>query len=152
MEKHSLIRTIYLYLFALLGLVLLTIGAVGFINMGLKAFVFTKAEDEEFINYNMPPYKPEFVERNQATLEKAALNKESVSIKLTADEVSLFNSAVQDWNNWKEKASKVDVKLSRRHRDAAINLALILAGLPLYLYHWQVIRRETKERKIEAVG
>lgn len=151
MEKHSLIRTIYLYLFALLGLVLLTIGTVGFIDMGLKAFVFTKAEDEEFINYSMPPYKPEFVDRNQTALEKAAAGKESVSIKLMPEEVSLLNSATQEWKNWEEKRSKVDVKLSRRHRDASNNLALILVGLPLYLYHWRVIKKETKDRKIEVV-
>ena len=37
---YPLIRTIYLYLFALLGLALLTIGGVRFVDMGLKAFVF----------------------------------------------------------------------------------------------------------------
>ena len=43
-KHHSLVRTIYLYLFALVGLALLTIGAVRFVAMGLKAFVFTKAD------------------------------------------------------------------------------------------------------------
>ena len=49
MEKkthYPLIRTIYLYLFALLGLVLLTIGSIRFVDMALRAFVFTKADQE----------------------------------------------------------------------------------------------------------
>ncbi|MEK7511939.1 MAG: hypothetical protein AAB575_02890 [Patescibacteria group bacterium] len=144
MEKHSLIRSIYLYLFALLGLVLLTIGTVRFLDMGLKAFVFTKADDEEFINYSMPPYKQDFVERNAATLEKAASNKESVSVKLTSDEVLILNSSISEWKNWEEKRSKIDVKVSRRQRDASINLALMVVGLPLYLYHWFTIKKDTK--------
>jgi len=147
MEKHSLIRTIYLYLFTLLGLVLLTIGTVRFLDMGLKAFVFTKADDEEFINYSIPPYKQDFVSRNEATLEKAASTKESVSVKLTADEVLILNSSISEWKNWEEKRSKVDVKVSRRQRDASINLALMVVGLPLYLYHWLTIRKETKSRE-----
>jgi len=43
----NIIRTIYLYIFALLGLVLVIIGGVRFVDMGLKAFVFTKAEEED---------------------------------------------------------------------------------------------------------
>ena len=133
-----------MYLFALLGLVLLTIGTVRFLDMGLKAFVFTKADDEEFINYSMPPYKHDFVERNAAIFEKAVSNKESVSVKLTAEEVSVLNSSISEWKNWEEKRSKVDVKVSRRQRDASINLALMVVGLPLYLYHWFTIKKDTK--------
>ena len=51
MKEHTLVRTIYLYIFALLGLVLLIIGSVNFLNMGLKAFVFTQADEESRIFY-----------------------------------------------------------------------------------------------------
>lgn len=103
MGKHSLIRTIYLYLFACLGLVLLTIGGVRFLDMGLKAFVFTKAEQEQ--RYDVKP---------------------SLSVE--------------------PEVSYVTVK---RHRDASLNLSLILIGLPLYLYHWRIIKKETKNREKE---
>jgi len=55
MKKHSLVRTIYLYIFALLGLVLLIIGGVNFLNMGLKAFIFTQAEEEQRLLYKEMP-------------------------------------------------------------------------------------------------
>ena len=54
MGKHSIIRTTYLYLFTCLGLVLLTIGGVRFLDMGLKVFVFTKAEQEQRYDINPP--------------------------------------------------------------------------------------------------
>jgi len=102
-----MIRTIYLYVFACLGLVLLTIGLIGFLNMGLKAFVFTKAEDEQKM-YRVQP------------LVKELDGEETTEIV------------------------EVDYVASRRHRDASMNLALIIIGLPLYLYHWAVIKKETR--------
>ncbi|GAG22415.1 unnamed protein product, partial [marine sediment metagenome] len=57
-KHHPLVRTIYLYLFALVGLALLTIGAVRFVDMGLKAFVFTKAEELQRLYEAMPPLMP----------------------------------------------------------------------------------------------
>ena len=110
MKKNSLIRTIYLYTFACLGLVLLTVGSVGFLNMGLKAYVFTKAEDEE------------------------KMYRVSVPIKGSAEEQEL---------------PEVNYVVSKRHKDAAMNLSLILIGLPLYLYHWTLIKKETKQKELQ---
>ena len=40
----TLIRKIYLYLFSLIGLVLVVIGCVQLVNLGLKAYIFTAAD------------------------------------------------------------------------------------------------------------
>lgn len=40
----SIIRKIYLYLFSLVGLVLVVMGSVQIINLGLRAFVFRDAD------------------------------------------------------------------------------------------------------------
>jgi len=63
MKNHSIIRTIYLYLFALLGLVLIIIGGVQFIDMGLKTFVFTKADEEQKLSYSVYDQMPYPLER-----------------------------------------------------------------------------------------
>lgn len=136
MQKYPLIRTIYLYLFSLLGLVLITIGGVRFVDMGLKAFVFTKAEEEERLLYNQPPRPypltiPTDIERLQ--------EKEELSLQ----EKEALRQWLQDYNDWEERRSKIDPITSRRHRDASFNLALMLIGLPLYLYHRSVIKRAT---------
>ncbi len=133
-KQHSLVRTIYLYIFALLGLVLLIIGGVGFINMGLKAFVFTKAEEEQRLAYGQPPmpYSIEKVEGLQ--------NEEGLS----SEEKQLIQNWLADYQAWQDSVSKVNYLESRRQRDASLNLALMAVGLPLYLYHWGIISRETK--------
>lgn len=143
MERHYLIRTIYLYLFALLGLVLLTIGGVRFVDMGLKAFIFTKAEEEQRLIYQqMPvPYSVPRIEKFQQEIE------EEKEVCLSEEEKVTFEQWLADYQDWKERRSKIDPVTTRRHRDASLNLALILVGLSLYLYHWRIIKRETKNKK-----
>lgn len=128
-DKKALIRTIYLYLFALLGLVLLVIGSVGFVNMGLKAYVFTQADEQQRL-WEGGPREPVFAAGRVGEGE------------LTAEDEAAVKRWLQDYQAWKEKSEKVDVVVAQRHRDAAMNLALILVGLPLYWYHWRVIRKD----------
>ena len=146
MEKHSLVRTIYLYLFTLVGLALLIIGGVRFVEMGLKAFVFTKAEQEQRVLYQTPPY-PSLSLEKIAKVENEKIEEKEGEITLSQEEKARINQWIADYKDWKERRSKIDPVTARRHRDASLNLALILIGLPLYLYHWRIIKKETKNRK-----
>lgn len=137
-QKQSLIRTIYLYLFALVGLALMVVGSVRFLDMGLKMFVFTKAEDPEKIQMRYYPSYPYPVEKLETYRE---------SQDLTEEEISTLKTFLDDYQQWKEREAKVDYLASQRQKNASTNLAMILIGLPLYLYHWRIIKRETKEEK-----
>ena len=136
-KHYPLIRTIYLYLFTLVGLTLLIIGSVRFLDMGLKAFVFTQAEEEEQLYSRQPvaPYPLERIEEIQG------------SQSLSEEEKTAIRQWLADYKNWQEKSSKVNSVTARRHRDASFNLSMILIGLPLYLFHWRIIKRETKNKK-----
>ncbi len=138
MEKHSLIRTIYLYLFALVGLALITVGGVRFVDMGLKVFVFTKAEEEQRLMYKQPFSIPYPVQRTEELQDEEGLSKE---------EKATIKQWLADYKDWQERKLKIDPVTARRHKDASMNLALILVGLPLYLYHWRIIKRETRNKK-----
>jgi len=52
MSAIEWIKRIYVYLFSAIGLVLVVIGAVQFINLGLKMYVFTRADS--YYNYPLP--------------------------------------------------------------------------------------------------
>jgi len=138
-KKHyPLIRTIYLYLFALIGLALLISGTVRFVNMGLKAFVFTKAEQDMKIDYERPMLPPMSVEKVEQISDGAELSE---------SERAQIKNWLENYKQWEGEREEVDYLTSRRHRDAATNTSMILVGLPLYLYHWFIIRRETKNKK-----
>lgn len=136
-KQHSLVRAIYLYLFALLGLVLLIMGGVRFVDMGLKAFIFTKAEEEQRLTYRQPPsfYSIEKVEELQD--EEALSEEEKMAVK----------QWLVDYEDWQERSLKINYIDSKRQRDASSNLSMILIGLPLYLYHWGIIKREVEKQE-----
>ncbi len=116
----------------MLGLVLLVIGCIRFLDMGLKAFIFTEAEKEQRINYQKPTmysFAPQDLEEMKETE------------KLTSEQKRQIERMLEAYKSWEERSEEVDPVKSRRHRESASNLALILVGLPLYLYHWKVIQR-----------
>jgi hypothetical protein len=138
-KLNSFVRTIYLYFFAFVGLALLTIGAVRFVDMGLRAFVFTKAEELQRLYHGMPPpYPPISLEKLQEVEE------------LSPEEKALIKQWLADYEDWRERRAKIDPIIARRHRDASINLAMILIGLPLYLFHWRIIKMEAKGKEQRA--
>ena len=122
MNKHPIIRKIYLYLFTLVGLALITIGGVRLVGLGLKTFIFTKAD----VYYEYPmarPIKAPPIEENQKTMEFEQPSKEEVE-------------------EYQRKQ-----KSSNRQREAADSLAMIIVGLPLYLYHWRLIKKDKEENE-----
>ena len=140
-EKHSLVRTIYLYLFALVGLALIITGTVRFLDMGLKAWVFTKADEPQKIQQQYyQGYVPEAVTKI-ATPEQVGQVTE-----LTDAEKTSLKQFLANYQNWQDQNAKIDYLASNRQREASINLSLLLVGLPLYLYHWRIIKRETKDK------
>ncbi|MDD4931488.1 MAG: hypothetical protein PHG66_05095 [Candidatus Colwellbacteria bacterium] len=133
MIKHSsVVRTVYLYLFSLVGLCLIVIGGVRFLDMGLRAFVFPKADENEAV-MRVPTYPP----FSESDIKKIA-SKEG----LTEDEKASIELWVLDYKKWQESEVKYDYVAMRRSQEASTSIALILIGLPLYLYHWSVVRRE----------
>lgn len=135
MRKYTLIRTIYLYTFALIGLVLAVIGGVRLVDMGLKAFVFTQAEEEQRFWQKQPPMP--------IISEKRAENiAQSDKSELSAEEKEQLQQWLATYKDWKDRQEKFDSVTASRHREAASSLAFILVGLPLYWYHWRVISKE----------
>jgi hypothetical protein len=116
-SRKEIIRTIYLYLFSLIGLVLIIIGCVNLVNLGLKSFVFKQAD--EIIIYP----------RQSINLETQEEISEEKIIQAQEEEL----------------AYRTQELVSRKQRSAANAVAMIIVGLPLYLYHWKSVQ-STKEK------
>lgn len=146
MKINTLIRTIYLYFFALVGLFLIIIPTIHFINLGLKVYIFTQADEEQKLYDYEPPYAPEPV-RKLTPLEDA--DKQVAGLKLTEAEQLQVQAWLVDYEDWKERRSKIDRVTAQRHREAASNLAMLIVGIPVYLFHWQLIKRHRKEKEAD---
>lgn len=143
--KNPIIRTIYLYLFALVGLAMLVIGSSMIINLGLKAWVFTQADKQDnYMSQPMPLY-----------LEKETSNAQNLQAcadkcNLTEDQKKQVANWLNDYESWKQQQKNVDPNIwvvRNRQRQAATALSLILIGLPLWLFHWSVIKKDNKKEE-----
>lgn len=144
MEKHPLVRTIYLYLFTIVGLALVVIGMVRFLDLGLKIFIFKQADAQQKLQQQYCAYTAPV----PLTKAESAVNQASTSTELTPDELIALKSFLDSY----KQCQNVDFLTSQRQRDASTSLAMILVGLPLYLYHWRVIGKEIKKRELEKVA
>lgn len=117
----TIIRKIYLYLFSLVGLVLVIIGCVNLVNLALKAYVFTAADQY----YTYPIAAPASVDKSVNTTTTVPASPSDAQMK-----------AYQDMQT-----------TSSRENTAASAIAMIIVGIPLYYYHWRVIQRD-KEKNV----
>jgi len=131
METHGIIRTLYLYVAAFVGLALVTAGGVRLVELGLRAVVFTQAEAEMRMQRNAPlPMMPP--------------DRMGRLSEMTPEERTAWNEWLAAQRRWQTELRRIDPVASQRARTASNALAMLLIGLPLYLYHWRVIRRELR--------
>jgi len=120
-ERKEIIRSIYLYLFSLIGLILIIIGCIQLTNLALKVLVFPGAD--QVIIYPTSRIDPE-VTADPA--EEAIREQEQI-----------------EYQTQERSAS--------RQRTAANALAMIIIGTPLYLYHWRAIQNKDSRHQKQAV-
>ena len=135
MQKPGLVRKIYLYLFSLVGLVLVVIGAVQLVGLVLKAYIFTEADRY----YEYP--RARFVE------EPPKIAPES-SEPSTLDRLNAQFEGYKEPTREEIEAFEARQRTSNRQREAAEALAMIIIGAPLYFYHWRVVQRDRGKRLI----
>ncbi|MBI2448235.1 hypothetical protein HYV44_01585 [Candidatus Microgenomates bacterium] len=131
--QTSTIKTVYIYFFSFLGLIFMAISLISFLDMGLKAYVFTKADQDQKLAYSPPPTP--YIEEIENLKEKRNITEAQ---KINIDEW------LADYEKWQSDQGKIDYVVSSRHEQAANNLAMLLVGLPMYLYHWRLAKKESK--------
>jgi Co/Zn/Cd efflux system component len=110
------IKKIYLYLVSVIALVIWVVGAIMLINMGLKTWLFPKADNMYYSVPCMVQVKsPDGAVPATECDEKARLEQERIN---------------------RENA------VSQKQRDAAQAVAMILVATPVWFFHWRLAKRE----------
>lgn len=134
MSKFTL-RKIYLYLFSLVGLTLIIIGTVGFINLGLQLTFFKEALEYRYGVYQ-PPYP--------YWLDSVKLDEAIEKIELTEEQQKTLLQWQTEFKRYQEKVKSLGY-LPYVADSFTRNLAMLIVGIPVYLYHWGLIKKEHKE-------
>ncbi|MFA5228535.1 MAG: hypothetical protein WC446_02135 [Candidatus Paceibacterota bacterium] len=126
------VRTFYLYTVSLLSLIFLAVGIGNLANTTLKATIFKDAEKRDYSHcYNYPYYISSFEEKELSgtTIEQ----QEKVEMML------------RDYESWKKENTGESCYRSEREKKIVDSLTMIIISLPLYVFHWAVIRKEKRE-------
>lgn len=127
------VRKIYLYLVSFVGLILIVMGAVGLINLGIRLIFFPY---QAMYGYAPPP--------EPSVLREIDLSKEKV--ELTPEQIQALDQWQKDYQTWQENMGRSYLIEPLPH-----NLSLLIVGLPLYLFHWNIIKKEEK-KNLESIG
>jgi len=112
------LRKIYLYLFSVVGLILMITGSVSLVNLGLKTWVFTEADKSNYY-FEARPQK---------------IGGEIVEPEETAEE--------KEQREAEEQERQEQNTRSDRQRQAANAVAQLIIGIPVFAYHWRLVNKE----------
>lgn len=138
-KSHRVIRNIYLYLVAMIGLIVFVMGSVGILNHVLQTYVFGVNE----YNVWVPPYPPKSGQCYQPYADMT--DPSPVTKRLIPPTQEETEICLQE-----EKKQQEQNRRNNIGRELSIAIAQILIGLPLWLFHWGVIQKEYK-RKDESI-
>ena len=132
-SKTKLIRTVYLYLAALISLIFVAVGTGRLLNTGLKYYFFPEAEKKSYYECNAQPPVAAVISKEGTTAEQ----------KVQIDEL------LADYQNWKENQSGEKCIKPARQNETVDALTMVIIALPICWAHWMLIRRNKKEENEE---
>lgn len=109
------LKKAYLYLVSVISLVIFVVGAIQLLDMGLKTWVFTKA-DRDFYGgpcYSNRPVKVDGAQQPCTAEEEAA-----------------------------QKKLNDDMRAAQKQRQASTAIAMIVIASPVWYFHWNLARKE----------
>lgn len=116
--KTPWIKNIYLYLVSFVSLFMIVFSIAGMVNLALRTYIFTKA-DKNYYGYPEP-----------ACPEPAPTKTTDSQVKPTC--ISQEEREKNDAEN----------RSAQRQRDMVQYVSMLIVGVPLFAYHWLIIRRK----------
>lgn len=135
-NKAKLIRTVYLYLAALISLIFIAVGTGRLLNAGLKYYFFPKAEKGGYNRCNTQP--PVY-----------GIEKGVYANIATEDQKVQLSNMLADYEQWKQNNIGEECYSQERQNNIVDALTIMIIAIPICAIHWMVIRREKPEKEEE---
>lgn len=139
-KTTRLIRSIYLYLAALISLIFVAVSVGTIINTTLKAYVFPEAAKGGYSACNNQP--PVYEISAVQSIEKVKDSEIS-----TEDQKKQLEMLIQDYENWKKNNAGDICYIRERQKNYVDSFTMLLVALPVCLIHWTIIKRDKKEKE-----
>ncbi len=139
-KSYQVIRNIYLYMVAVIGLITFIFGAVGIINNLLQNYVFHVND----YAYAPVPYPGRFDSCAQPYPAPPDFTDIKMDVKRT---VTPTKTEIETCQKEQQKINEQN-RWNNIGRELSVSIAQIAIGLPLWLFHWGIIQREHKRRQL----
>ena len=123
-SKVILIKNIYFYLVSFVALMMVVFSLAVIINLGLKVWVFTKADN---YSYAVKPYGCEAGFKSTEPNYKAPTVEECAQMEADA------------------QRQELESRLAQRQRDAVRDISMIVVGIPLFALHWLALHKKEND-------
>jgi len=135
-KQHGVIRPVYFYFVSLAALLMFVIAGGMLINVGLKTWVIKSANQD--VNTLKSVSSPVLYSDSSAIQSIIDCGSKCGLEQSTIDLASEWKSDYSEWEN---------TAFNNNQRQASGSIPFILLGIPLFWYHWSVVRKESKEKK-----
>ncbi|MFA5052069.1 MAG: DUF5671 domain-containing protein [Patescibacteria group bacterium] len=140
----GVIRPVYFYFVSLAALIMIVVAGGFLINLGLKTWVFPSAGQAD-IAAQKAYSAPVMTSAESGGVPSVVTCGEACGID--PDTIALAERWSGDYATWNKEISGTT---DSTQRQAATAIPFVLVGIPLFWYHWTVVRREAKERKEQS--
>lgn len=131
----SIILRVYFALVSLITLVILIFSVSDAINIGLRTYIFTEADQADVY--------PAYECQQWRDLPRAAWPKEDTTLSNFAQLSDEEKQAFCD----RRAQDELKRNRARKQRDAVRDIALLLVSAPLFWLHFRIVYRDWKEEK-----
>ncbi|MDP4011789.1 MAG: hypothetical protein Q8P72_06215 [Candidatus Roizmanbacteria bacterium] len=140
-KKISIIRSVYLYLVTAISIVVLLISVIGSVNIIIREYVFGVHGSWDNVTYPMDGKGGECGEDNLFYSYDSKGTRYQVDPSLSKEDKKVkVDGCVKRAEERNTLQNDNQIK-----RDFAQYLAMFLVALPLYLYHWGIIKKEANK-------
>jgi len=116
-SKSQLIRTIYLYAVSLITLIMIIYAASSLINLGLKTWIFTKADRAEYYE----------------------------SYPMAVDKIGIATSTILEREQIKkDQEERYQIQ---KQAEAVRSFSMLLVAVPIFFFHWRLARKDKEEKE-----
>jgi hypothetical protein len=137
---RSVIRPTYFYFISLAALLMIVIAGGMLINLGLRTWVIKSADETTNLARQINAPLPEgMVETSavQSVIDCGA------KCGIEAETITMARAWQADYQAWQDATSNYNNK----QRQAAATIPYVVLGIPLFWYHWSVVRKESREKR-----
>lgn len=134
-HKVSIIRYIYLYLITAISIVLIIIAAVQALNLVLREYVFNVKDWNAFEDYYECTDDTLFY-----TYDTKGVRVQKAPILSEEEKQTAKDECIVKTKEKRELQHNNDLK-----RDMVTWLSMLIVALPLYIYHWGIIKKEARK-------